>query len=80
MTLRAKGQYPVAGKCLHDTLGSPSGPSSPPDQLPAPSPPPAPAMNSRRRDHLGTDRSEPLPVLIIGECCPGAGGGDTLSP
>lgn len=23
-------------------------------------------MNSRRRDHLGTDRSEPLPVLIIG--------------
>uniref|UniRef100_A0A8C9K8S4 Oxidative stress induced growth inhibitor 1 n=1 Tax=Panthera tigris altaica TaxID=74533 RepID=A0A8C9K8S4_PANTA len=59
-------QYPVAGKCLHDTQGSPSGPSSPPDQLPAPSPPPAPAMNSHRRDHLGTDRSEPLPVLIIG--------------
>lgn len=31
-------------------------------------------MSNRRKDHLGASSSEPLPVIIIGECCSRQGG------
>lgn len=67
MTLRATGQHPVAGKGGHDTPGSRSSLSSL-GQPPAASPPPATAMSSWRNDPLGSGGSEPLTVVIIGEC------------
>lgn len=43
-------------------------PRLPPGQPPAASPPPATAMSSWRKDPLGGGSSEPLKVVIIGEC------------
>lgn len=55
------------------------GPSSPvpPGCCQPQAPPRAPAMSNGWKDHLGARSSEPLPVVIIGECRPGRGRGCT---
>lgn len=74
-TPRATGGHPICttgGKGPHDTQHAPNGPSFPvaPGQLPASDA----AMSNWKKDHLGASSSEPLKVIIIGECCPGREG------